>query len=147
AQRARRVARAEARTSAARRTNRQLAGRTTTQVLLDRSVGRSRAGRLVVFQAPLLFRTVNLAKIVDASVLLRRGARPNEVRDRDRSEEADDRHNDHDFHERKARLTGGLNLHTNLFAFLFLRSEHGIRWFIFLLLSFTYCLLPSALGI
>jgi len=70
------------------------------------------------FQRPLVLGTIDLAKVVDTSIFLRGGARPNKIRDRDGSQEADDRHNDHDFYEREARFTGGLTFHITYFTFL-----------------------------
>ena len=58
---------------------------------------------LAFFQRELVGRRVKLAEVVDASVGLRGGTRFHEVRDRNRREEADDGHNDHDFDEREAR--------------------------------------------
>ena len=63
-----------------------------------------RTGDLALFQGPLVGRRVNLAEVVDASVGLRGGTSLHEVRNRDRREEADDGHNDHDFNQRKTRI-------------------------------------------
>jgi hypothetical protein len=56
---------------------------------------------LLVFQRPLLFGRVNQAKIIDASILLRRGAGFNEVGDGNGGEEANHGHRRKD----KKRLT------------------------------------------
>ena len=58
--------------------------------------------RLLVFECPLLFGTVQLAEVVDTGVSLGRIARPNEVRNRDGGQQTDDGDHDHDFHEREA---------------------------------------------
>jgi len=76
------------------------------QLDIGREVGAERDRRtrgLALFQRELVGRRVNLAEVVDASVGLRGGTRFHEVRDRNRREEADDGHNDHDFDEREAR--------------------------------------------
>lgn len=67
--------------------------------LVDRS-----ARRLLLFERPLFLRAVDLAKVVNAPVLLRSRTRFQEVRNRDRSEEADDGHYDHDFDQREASV-------------------------------------------
>ncbi len=72
------------------------------QVRVHRDAG---AGGLALFQSELVGRRINLAEVVDTGIGLRGGARFHEVRDRDRGEEADDGHNDHDFDEREARFT------------------------------------------
>ena len=59
---------------------------------------------LLVFQRPLMLAGINLAEVVDAGVLLRGIARPNEVRNRNGGQQADDGNHDHDFNERKARF-------------------------------------------
>ena len=59
---------------------------------------------LAVFQRPLLDRTVDQAQVVDASIFAGGFTSFDEVRDRDRGQEADDGDNDHDFNEREARL-------------------------------------------
>jgi hypothetical protein len=60
-------------------------------------------GGLAFFQRKLAGGGVDLTHVIDTGVGLRGGTRFHEVRDRDRSEEADDGHNDHDFDEREAR--------------------------------------------
>ena len=59
---------------------------------------------LVVFQRPLLNGAVDQAKIINTSVLARRFASFDEVRNRNSGQETDNRDNDHDFNEREARL-------------------------------------------
>jgi hypothetical protein len=88
--------------------------RTATKVRSEVSDTR-RVGRgLLLFQRPLLLRAVDLAEVVDARIGLGRGARFDEVGDRDRGEEADDGHNDHDFNQREARVTGVTDFHINV---------------------------------
>ena len=67
--------------------------------------GRATRG-LVLFQRPLINSGVDLAHVVNASIGLGRSTRFHEVRNRDGREQADDGHNDHDFNQREARLTG-----------------------------------------
>ena len=59
---------------------------------------------LAVFQRPLLDRTVDQAEVVDASIFASGFTSFDEVRDRNRGQETDDCHHDHDFNEREARL-------------------------------------------
>ena len=68
-------------------------------------IGDGGTGGLAFFQRVFIGRRINLAEVVDTGIGLRGGARFHEVRDRDRGEEADDGHNDHDFDEREARFT------------------------------------------
>ena len=81
-------------------------------VFVDFGVNGSRARALLFLQRPLLLRAVNLAEVVDTGVLLGGGTGFDEVGDRDRSEEADDGHDDHDFNEGEAGFTiGSINMH------------------------------------
>ena len=59
---------------------------------------------LAVFQRPLLDRTVDQAEVVDAGVFASGFTSFDEVRDRNRGQETDDCHHDHDFNEREARF-------------------------------------------
>ena len=59
---------------------------------------------LAVFQRPLLDRTVDQAQVVDASIFASGFTSFDEVRDRNRGQETDDCHHDHDFNEREARF-------------------------------------------
>ena len=58
---------------------------------------------LAVFQRPLLDRTINEAEVVDAGIFASCFTSFDEVRDRNRGQETDDGHHDHDFNEREAR--------------------------------------------
>lgn len=58
-----------------------------------------------LFQSELVGRRVNLTEVVDASIGLRGSASFDEVRNRDRRQEADDGHDNHDFDEGEARRT------------------------------------------
>ena len=91
---------------------------TTAEVLSQRGADHVVRAVLAVFQRPLLDRTVDQAEVIDTSIFASRFASFDEVRDGDRSEEADDGHHDHDFNERKARLARGLNFHTTCVTFL-----------------------------
>ena len=61
-------------------------------------------GSLLVLERVLLNSAVELAKVVNARIFLRGGASFNEVGNRDRSEQADDGHHNHNFHQGEARL-------------------------------------------
>ena len=65
----------------------------------------------------MLLGAVNLAEVVDAGVLLGGVAGPNEVRDGDGRQEANDGHHDHDFYEREARFIAGVDFHNYTFLF------------------------------
>ena len=73
--------------------------------ILDVCVDRGRNNRVTSvflgFQRPLFLRAINLAEVVNAGVLLGGCASFHKVGDRDRSQQADDGHNDHDFHKRE----------------------------------------------
>ena len=74
-------------------------------------------GILLELERPLLDRTINLTEIVDTGILLRGGAGFDEVGDRDRCEQADDGHYDHDFNQREAGFIGRIDLHTIYYLF------------------------------
>jgi hypothetical protein len=84
-------------------------------VVLDVHRHVSRTGnvriRLLVLQGSLLLGVVNLAQVVNAGILLGRVARPDEVRDRDGGQQADDGDHNHDFHEGEARLACHSHFH------------------------------------
>ena len=77
------------------------------QLDVGRDISRRRlvASRLLGFQGILVNGRVQLTHVVDAGIRLRGGTRFHEVRNRNRRQQADDGHNDHDFDEREARLT------------------------------------------
>ena len=89
---------------AAGRASGKVVARGQLDVRLDIAERDAVARRLLVFERPLLHGAVNLAKVVDTGVLLRGRAGLNEVRDRNRRQQTDDRHNDHDFHKGEARF-------------------------------------------
>ena len=92
--------------AATRRTSRQAARRV--QLDVRRQVGGQRdgcTGLFALFQRELVGRRVNLAEVVDAGVGLRGGASFHEVRNRDGRQEADNGHDDHDFHQGETRFT------------------------------------------
>ena len=76
-------------------------------------VRRSRRGRSgsAAFQCPVGFGTLNLLEVGNAGIGLGGRARTHKVGNRDRSQEADDGHHDHDFNEGEAGLTERINLH------------------------------------
>src|SRR5436189_383084 len=90
---------------------------------------------LAVFQRPLLRITVKPTTRVETSTGPRRLTSTNEIRDRNRRQQADDRHDDHDFHEREARLTGG-HFHTYFILPFSWRCELSYRRVTYLLILF-----------
>lgn len=73
--------------------------------------------RFFHFERPLFFCPLNLTEVVDAGILLRGGTGFHKVGNRDRREQADDGHYDHDFHQREAGFMGGSYLHTFVLVF------------------------------
>ena len=61
-------------------------------------------GLFAFFQRELVGRRVNLAEVVDTSIGLRGGAGFHKVGNSNRRQQADDGHNDHDFHQRETSL-------------------------------------------
>ena len=86
----------------------------TAEVGNDVAGRRSNTSYLARFQSPLLFRRVNDAEIIDTGIGLRGLTGSYEVRNRDCRQQADDGHNDHDFHQRKA----GFQFFIDCFHFL-----------------------------
>ena len=92
--------------SAARRTSRNRIIRV--QLDVGRQVAGQRDGRtggFAGFQRELAGRRVDLTHVVDASIGLRGGTGFHKVRNRNRRQEADDGHDDHDFNEGETRFT------------------------------------------
>jgi len=121
-QRAQRASRAVADDVDGIRAARRTRGNATRGVQLDVSLDIGQRDGVVtlfaVFQCPLLNPRVNLAEVVDASIRLRGRTGFHKVRNRDRRQQADDGHNDHDFNERETRLTDVLSLfHFGLLSF------------------------------
>src|ERR1019366_1095882 len=81
-------------------------------------IGDGGAVDFVLFQRELVGRRVNLAEVVDARVGLRTGAGFYEVWNRDGRQEADDGHDDHDFHQREAGTTEHLGCFHFVFSFV-----------------------------
>jgi len=79
---------------------------TTAEVRSQRAQVRADVVRavLAVFQRPLLDRTVDQAQVVDARIFAGCFTSLDEVRDRNRGQETDDCHHDHDFDERETRF-------------------------------------------
>ena len=78
------------------------------QLDIGRQVGGQhdgRTGRFALFQRELVGCRVNLAQVVDAGVGLRGGTGLHEVGNRNRRQQADDGHDDHDFNEGETRFT------------------------------------------
>ena len=100
---------------------------------------------LIQLQRPLLNGAINLAQVVDAGIALRGLARLDEVGDGNRSQQANDGHYDHDFHQRETRFAGCSILH--YFTFRLLRREQSTGRVILLLFLFTDCPVPTAVKI
>jgi len=81
--------------------------------------------RLLVFQSPLLASAINLLQVRDTGVLLGRRTGFHEVRDRNRGQQTNDGHHDHDFYQRETALARCLDLHT--FAFFDMQRGRGER--------------------
>ena len=78
-------------------------------------------GRFALFQRVLVGRRVQLAEVVDAGIGLRGGTGLHEVRNRDRRQQADDGHDNHDFNQRETRSADVfVRFHVLLFLF------HGV---------------------
>ena len=90
---------------------RQFARSAVAEIRLDVSCLRCGGGGLMLFQSPLLLGPVNHTQVVDASVLLRRCAGADEVRNGDGGQQADDRDHDHDFNQGEARLASNFIFH------------------------------------
>ena len=91
------------------------AGRTNHRVLqvaANVAETHSVGGAFFEFHRPLLNRPVDLAKVIDTGVLLRRSTCSNEVRDRDCSEQPDNGHHDHYFYQRETALAECFLFHT-----------------------------------
>ena len=89
--------------SGAQRTGRKHAGRTADISEQRRGRRRDAAACLQArFQGVLIHGRVDDPEVVDAGIGLGRGTGTHEVRNRDRRQEADDGHNDHDLDQREA---------------------------------------------
>ena len=129
--------------TAASRTRRNAAGRV--QFDVGRQVPRIVDGRpslLAFFQRPLLGGAVNLPQVVDAGIGLRGGTSLHEVGNGDCRQQADNGHDNHDFHQGEARLAGGLGIFHILFLFslILTRREPSHRRVTMITALFTYCL-------
>jgi hypothetical protein len=65
----------------------------------------------LVFQRPGRLGAIDLLHVRDAGIALRGFASLDEVRDRNRGQQTDDRDHDHDFHQREGALARCLELH------------------------------------
>ena len=99
--------------SAASRACRPLPGSPTAQVRLQAALGHVGGTGLVVLQRPLLNGAINLPEVVDARIDLRGRAGLDEVGDGDRGQQANNGHDDHDFHQRETRFARGFEFHTS----------------------------------
>jgi len=93
------------RVGAVRRAGRNAASRV--QLDVGRQVRRKTegvTGGLVLFERELVGGRINLAKVVDAGIGLGLGTSFHEVRNRNRRQQADDGHDDHDFYQRETRF-------------------------------------------
>ena len=94
------------------------------QLDVGRQVGRigdGITGLLALFQRELVGRRINLAEVVDAGIALRGGTGFHEVRNRNGRQEADDGHDDHDFHQGETRFTDVFGLF-HFVCFLFVHA-------------------------
>ena len=82
---------------------------------------------LTLFQRELVGRRVNLAEVVDTGVGLRGRTGFHKVRNRDRCQQADDGHNNHDFNQGETRITEVLVRFHLLLVFFFTRREQNSR--------------------
>jgi len=110
--------------SAAGRARRQTARGSQFDIRSNVRSGNRRARDLAGFQSPLIHCGINLAEVVDASIRLGGCPRFHKVRNGDGRQEADDGHDDHDFHQGEAGFTGGF--YVCLFHTIFLSV--GQRW-------------------
>ena len=97
------------------------------------------------FQGPRLHGTINLLEVGDTGALLAVFSSLDEVRDSDRSQQANDGHHDHNFNQREPGLPGHVNFHFLIFLF---RGRE--RWWRAVNTStfcttFTDCPTPTAL--
>ena len=74
--------------------------------------------RILFFvQRPPLDRGINQAEVIDAGIRLRGGAGLDEVGDRDRGQQADNSHDDHDLDERETCLGTYPRFHFGVFNY------------------------------
>lgn len=92
------------------------AGGAATEVRLDVRQYRDGILRSAVFQGPGLLGAVNLAQVVDAGALLRLEPGADEIGDRDRREQADNGHHNHDLHQCEPRRPDRSNFHKKVFS-------------------------------
>jgi len=124
----RRRTHAWSRVSASRRAAGNAAGRVQLDIARDGlGVCNSRTVGLPVFQRPFIDASINLTEVVNAGIALWCGAGTYEVGDRNRRQQADNGHDDHDFHQREARLAGWFVCFHFLLFFLKLRCERNNR--------------------
>jgi hypothetical protein len=71
----------------------------------------------------LLNRSVILAEVVDAGILLRRGPGLDEIGNGDRRQKTNNSHDDHDFHQREAGFARNSDFHMN---FTFTLCSRGV---------------------
>ena len=100
----------------------QFAATAMAQVRLQIGSLRRVGGLFALFQSPLLLGRINQPQIVDARILLRGGAGLNKVRNRDGRKQANDGHNDHDFHQGKTQFLGSFCFHVFLIQRLGLKT-------------------------
>ena len=97
----------------------------TAHIRLDLGGRWSHGSSLAVFQGVLLLGTVDLAEVIDASIVLGLGTCFHEVRNGDRSQQTDDGDDNHDFNEGKTRFTCGV-FHTFTDLVVTTRCERSI---------------------
>jgi len=110
--------------NAASRTWRKAGGRV--QLDVGRQVGVQSnciTGLFAFFQREFIRGGVNLAQVVDASIHLRGGAGFHEVGNGDRRQQADNGHDNHDFHQGETCLAEGFSIFHFPFSFHLMRRE------------------------
>ena len=83
-------------------------GAAVTEVGSDFSDTRMRRRRHSGLKCPLLLGAVNLAQVVDASILLRQSPGVDKIGKGDCSQQSDDSHDNHEFHKRETNFVQGL---------------------------------------
>ncbi len=82
---------------------------------------------LLLLDGPGRLGAINLLEIGDTGVLVRRSSRSDEVRNRDRGQEADNGDDDHDFDEGKC-VSGFVHVHSGYAVVGFVRVGFSTSW-------------------
>jgi hypothetical protein len=98
-------------------------------------------GKFTMFQGPLLFGLINDAEVIDTAIGLRRLTGTHVVGNPDGRQEADDGHDDHDLHQREARLWMASDIFHNFALSLVTVEQSSRRVYI---IAFLFAGLPAA---